>query len=169
VTVALADGEARTAAVSTADGGSYACPWCGSPVCSPQAWEEGQRAGAALAERLGEPAPPRRPYPDDQAAAWNARSCANPGCWAGMTTGQLADARERAAAEAGRRREGERLRQWSQEQAASRRRQEEELWERLAAEAAEHGSCLRCLHDSAWRYGRPRMVRHRNPGYHETR
>lgn len=168
VTVALADGEARTAAVSTADGGSYACPWCGSPVLSPQAWQESQRAGAALAERLGEPAPQPRPYPGDQAAAWNARSCANPACWTAMTAGHLADARARAAAEGERRREGERLRQWDLERVAERRRQEEELWERLTAEAAEHGSCLRCLRDSDWRSGRPRMVRHRSPDYHDT-
>jgi hypothetical protein len=169
VTVALADGEARTAAVSTADGGSYACPWCGSPVCSPQAWEESQQASVTLAERLGEPARPPAPYPDDQAAAWNARSCANPMCRAGMTAGQLAAARERATAGAERRRQEEHLRQWSQEQAEKRQRQEEELWERLAAEAAGHGSCLRCLRDSAWRSGRPRMVRHRSPDYHGTR
>lgn len=167
VTVTLADGEARTATVTTADGGSYACPWCGSPVSSPQAWEQAQQSSAALAERLGEPARPPVPYPGSQAAAWSGHGCASPGCPASMTAGQLAAYRQREAARAGHRRQQEHLQQWHLEQNAKRQREEEELWQRLAAEAARR-ACLRCLHTSAWRTGSPRLVRHRDPRHHDA-
>jgi len=166
VTVRLADGETRTAEVSTADGGSYSCPWCGSPVISPEAWQESERLNAATRARNGEPPWPPQPYPATDAAAWKSRGCPSPACWANMTADQLAAARQRDEAAAARRRERERLEQWTEEQRAERQRREDELWTQLAAQAARLGACMQCLRASPWRSGSPRLVRHRRPDFH---
>jgi hypothetical protein len=98
-----------------------------------------------------------------------AEHCANPGCWASSH----ADADQVRAAQ----------QQYAQAQAAVAQRQadiataarmaqearnaEEQLWQKVSADAAEHGACLTCLRRSPWRASRPRFIRHRRADFHE--
>jgi hypothetical protein len=139
VVISLADGDARTAPVlrDEAGGGSYACPWCQSPVFSPEAWAEHERENAAACERLGEVHQPQ-PYPSIDAAAWQARGCANPMCWVNLPAGQLTDARRRREETEARDRErerAERARQQYKDEYGQRRHADNQTWGRLQADA----------------------------------
>jgi hypothetical protein len=118
--------------------GSYSCPYCESPV---------------IAGR-------HRPE-------WD-RGCENPGCTVNMTAEQLAAWRQREAAQAERRREREALDASLTRMAEDRRREEAELWAKVAAEATERGACLDCLRRSCWR-SHPKFVRHRTAHHHAPR
>jgi hypothetical protein len=163
VTVALADGERRTADLIPGDGCSYLCPWCETPVLSPQAWQFREESIARDRERDGEPARQPDPYPDDQAAAWNSQGCPSPACLVNMTAERLAEYRDREKASDARRRDLEALQRWNEDQ----ERKRNELWQRAAAEAGERGACLRCLRKSSWPAGKPRFIRHRTPRFHD--
>jgi hypothetical protein len=166
VTVILADGDQKDAVLIPACGGSYLCPWCGTPVLSPQAWQAREESIARDRERDAEPARPPAPYPDGDAAAWESRGCPSPACVVNMTPERLAGHRAREEARAAQRRQDESLREWNENQQRKRERERDELWERLAAEAAGKNACLTCLRKSSWSSGRPRFVRHRTPDYH---
>jgi hypothetical protein len=118
--------------------GSYSCPYCESPVI----------AGRHRSE-------------------WD-RGCENPGCTVNMTAEQLAAFRQREAAQAERRREREALDASLARMAEDRRREEAELWAKVAAEATERGACLECLRRSCWR-SHPKFVRHRTAHHHAPR
>ncbi len=99
----------------------------------------------------------------------DAEHCANPGCWASAH----ADADQVRAAQ----------HQYAQAQAAATQRQadiataarmaqaardvEQQLWQKVSAEATERGACLTCLRKSAWRTTRPKFLRHRRPDFHQ--
>jgi hypothetical protein len=134
VTVRLADGETRTAPVS---GGCYVCPWCQSPVFSPEGWEEHERQNAAAYERAAEPCQPQ-PYLSIDAEAWAARGCPNPACWVNLPAAALAVARQQHEEATAERRERERAwqaRQRYREQRGQRRRDEDALWAQVEADA----------------------------------
>lgn len=153
VIVVLADGETRAAAL--VNGSSYLCPWCDAPVLSPEAWQDHEQLLAEDRQRCGDPALAPHPYPPDLAAAWNDAGCPSPACVVSMTAGQLAAWRERQRLAAARQRDREAARQLNDE----RQQAQDELWERLASEAAAQGACLRCLRRSPWTSGSPTFTR----------
>lgn len=157
----LANEDSRTAELINGD--SYLCPWCEAPVLSPQAWQHHEHLLAEDRKRNEEPAREPQPYPADQAAAWNDGGCPSPACLSNMTDGQLAAYRERQESAAARQRDREAV----QQLAENRRRERDDLWERMAAEAAEQGACLHCLRKSSWGSGRPRFIRHRIADFHD--
>lgn len=135
--VAVADGETRQVTKTWPDG-SYACPFCESPVV----------AGAARTD-------------------WD-QGCPNPACRVNMAAEQLAGARQRDAeqqADDDRRR---RISESIARATAEDRQREAELWAEVSAEAEKRGACLECLRKSYWRSGQPKFVRHRTANYHEA-
>lgn len=160
IVVVLTNGDSRETVLVNSN--SYLCPWCETPVLSPGAWRDREQLRAEDRERDGEPVQPPQPYPADQRAAWYSGGCPNPACPVRMTAEQLAVLREREEAAADWKRNRETARQLSEE----RQRELDELWERLAGEAAEQDACLECLRRSSWASGKPKFTRHRIPDFH---
>ena len=118
--ISLADDETRPITRRWPDG-SWACPFCESPVI------------------------PGRPRPD-----WD-QGCPNPACRVNMTAGQLAEAQRDDAAREARRREQAALDEFHRRQREERERADAERWAQVAAEAARRGACEECLRKSYWR------------------
>jgi hypothetical protein len=153
------DGESRASRVWP--DGSYSCGFCGSPVPSQAAWDANEANTAEHYARQGEMYEPR-PYPVYLGREYAARRCANPACLVNLNAEQLAGTRRRIAehqAEIERRARLEEA--WRCEQAA-RAARNDQLWDELSTLAAIGGRCQRCLSASDWKYGRPKLVRHRD-------
>jgi len=160
LTLTLADGRAREA--KTYPLGDYSCPWCGGAVPSPASWQDTQDANAAIYARQGEDYQPQ-PYPRYMLEVWERKGCGNPMCRMNMSAAALAETERRqaehAAAQARRKRDHE----LAMERIRETREEHSRLWDELGALAAQAGQCRACLQASDWRYGRARLVRHRNP------
>jgi len=160
VVLVLADGRSREA--ESLPLGDYRCPWCGGAVPSPESWRDTQEANARIYARQGEDYR-REVYPRYMLEVWERRGCGNPACRVNMSAGVLAETErkqaERAAEDARRKRIHER----AMERIRETREEEARLWAELSLQAEQAGQCRACLRISGWRYGRPRLVRHRDP------
>lgn len=110
------------------------------------------------------------PYCSAPSSATSTR-CENPACTANMPADRLAETRQRWADEAERREQAERIQRFNYRMRLESAQAEDELWEDLAREAGERGSCLICLRNSHWRSGpdQAKFVRHRTPDYHDAK
>jgi hypothetical protein len=160
VVLTLADGEAREAACDAF--GSYSCPFCAGTVSSPEGWAQMQRENAVHYATRDEHYE-ARPYPEWEARVWAARGCGNPACVVQMTAGALALCRARQGEQAERAAAEQRRHASIMASLAASKAADDALWHEMSVKALDAGQCIECLRASSWRYGRAKLVRHRDP------
>lgn len=153
VVLAAADGESCEAHMWP--DGSYACPFCESPVFSPQGWAEHERMNADAFARRGE-GYTAEPYAEYRRRHWEARECPNPCCVVNMGADALAKYRQREREERERTEQREREQRWEAERAKAAedaRKRRTALLGEVRGTAEQLGFAWACTHTEPGGYG----------------
>lgn len=158
--VVLADGSERPA--RDYPYGEYACPWCESPVISPEGHNARELDRIRYCQAEGSEYRPQGYYDSDR-AAWEAHGCQNPACLVNYSAVRLAAWYEEQAEREAEQARREAVARWHAEYTARKRAEEEAAWAVIRDQALAAGQCIACLRASYWQV-RPHLVRHRDPG-----
>jgi hypothetical protein len=155
--VRLADGSERQA--REYPWGEYECPWCQSPVISPEGHNQRELARIRDCQRAGREYQPGTYYGRE---AWEARGCQNPACLVNMTLPRLQAWREEEVLRAAELERRAAVARWHQNYQAETAAREEAAWIVIRDQALAAGQCVDCLRSSYWQT-RPHLVKHRDP------